>query len=275
MIQLSEVEGGGIDTCETELIENVEGSRIIYELSNVTGSNTVTSAEYAIDGDPTNYGYVNNGSCRLTPTGTIYVPPGFYLAAVNACSAGETNKMTAKFKNAGVVEVDYVRSDGQDTYLSVYSNTTNTVDELEYYEIVRINDNTSLANNQSYIAGLAVVPNGSGPYYFTDVELPQYMIQPIDTNVTLTFPSNQGFDCFEPGDVVQEISGNTSTTLTYLGYEAKDSNTQLGIGSSTFVKEEQFGNAPSGGSGALDQVLFDLQIPLSNVELGHLGRSNN
>ena len=192
---ITSIEGGGINTCETDTIQSVES---VYDLSNVTSTESINTPENAIDGNPQTFASVAGAAIRVTPTGKITVPAGYSASIYCSMSAGESNVVSAEFVNAGVKSQTYDVS-AADYYMPIYENTTGADDEIVYYEQKRLSASGNPAGF-SYITGIAIHPNGEGPYVYTDADLVQYMVQP---GATLTFPSSKDFDCFPVGTVVQ------------------------------------------------------------------------
>ena len=82
-----------------------------------------------------------------------------------------------------------------------------------------------------------------------------------DGLTTLTFPSAQGFDCFEVGDVVQ--GADVTASDTYDMYVSTGTNTNLSdMGSS--VESINFGTRPT-TAGTYKNVIYDVKKPLANV----------
>ena len=83
------------------------------------------------------------------------------------------------------------------------SNDTWKVNGLEVTTINGMSDWVKLADDISTVSNFSVTANaGNRSASLTAVKVGNQRL--VDGNTTLTFPSSNGFDCFETGDVVQD-----------------------------------------------------------------------
>ena len=185
---ITEVEGEGVDRCETELIESVE-DRIGYS--------------YALYGYNDPSGDITNDSNTITDVANI---PSITEATF-------------------VENVDYgsMPTSNEDKDIAFY-----VLDQPSSMYVTRpsgllTSKNGSIAWSDDGVTWLGAkfdVPGGIGPdnpvghdephkywAFWTvgnDHRLSNYAPDSTSTSITLTFPDNTGFECFEQGDVVQD-----------------------------------------------------------------------
>ena len=180
-----EVEGGGIITCETELIENVDDTSVIYTWSNdLTGSAVATSK--AFDGDlNTIANSIPGGTLTWTNTQNITGPLRLYSKHPTQ-SQGDVHAAATKITVT-------TSADGTGVTNQQCEVGWNTIEYTGTVQSITVN-----STNGAYSAIINAIE-------FEDNILVD--LEPIG-KVTLTFPSSNGFDCFEPGDVLQSTKWN-------------------------------------------------------------------
>ena len=177
---ITDVEGGGIKTCETELIESVDETEITYSSFMSLGANMLQ----AFDGNLATYSY------PLTANETIdwdYTPTLPYNSIKIYCSYSGTQAGSPSFKVNDVECLDILQNyTGGDLFLDEAQLAAKGITSPLY----------SIEITASSNAGNTGVLNG--------IEIDGKLLVDGDKQVELTFPSSNGFDCFETGDVVQD-----------------------------------------------------------------------
>ena len=211
------VEGGGIITCETELIESVEtdsknSSVPDVTLSSFTAVNTIQSS--SVGGAICNIGGTLNPS-TVTPAefqevltdlkGNEY--PGYLVTNFNNKRPGFEAKGSCgwliQVNGGGSLNFNYTNGPGT-VYIATGSQTGTT------HSISGDTSTTSLSTSTKHdilaieltaaIGSFSVSPNVKHDYFGVGI------LNPEDYGygtTTLTFPSAKDFGCFEGGDVVQ------------------------------------------------------------------------
>ena len=215
--KITDVEGGGTITCETDLIESV--------VFNEAGGSLIFDKEDSFTG----------------PESRVYnlaVPPKDRLG----CQSGDANGVTewrastkpTTMANSGVVRVDFTgQPDSIRTTLHEKLIVSSPTGRDNYQIKVDYEDGTfqdwqtwgAWANGSVTDAFFNLTPNGKKVSYVyhrsTQAVISIYIFAEgnpatggvvfdgrVEASTTLTFPTSNGFDCFEPGDVVQGVDAN-------------------------------------------------------------------
>ena len=182
---ITDVEGGGIKTCETDTIESVE--EINYVTNSVESEGSAESGkgvDKAFDGilSAPNILYPSSGWVTITFDPAIDVPNGTqaYLWVTNGHSSSPTTTTH--------------RVNGNDFTFNVTPDPSlnQPCTKVEITSAVIGNKITSISCNK--VSGQA----GGG---IGGIQIGDRVVGA--SSYTLTFPTSNGFDCFEPGDVVQ------------------------------------------------------------------------
>ena len=172
---ITKVEAGGIKTCETKLIESI---------TKINTSDLV-NASVAPDGADPDINNMVDGSLDTWTTWSFTTAST--ITCTNMPSGTEWIISQAYVADPGQVEVNW--SDGSTTPGGVH-----TFDNPVTLQSIVM---TGIGSNPSKSCGIKrIVCDGV----------------PVVAGTTLTFPDNQGFDCFEPGTVVQ---GDYVAATTY------------------------------------------------------------
>ena len=176
---ITAVEGGGIKTCETDLIESVNVVNYDGTTTNVHSNSGPVSVlfngEYV--GSFTNK---NIGSSTTAARGLIeFTPPVIDAAFVGHFSGNVGIDFDVEYVDGSTQKVDKVGLPGYAFEETPLENASG---------VARIRFYAGNGVNSEWIAGFKTA---DGTLITNDF-------------VTLTFPSSNGFDCFEPGDVVQD-----------------------------------------------------------------------
>ena len=180
--KIIEVEGGGISTCETDLIESVSSTVNEYEKYLVElGAQSATGS---FDGNLVSYSYPTGADNTWT---WDYTPKLSYTTIKIHTAYSGTKNGSPSFEVNGIPLLDLVPDyDGTAPYLDETALAARGVTSpLESIKIVSSDRN----GNTAVLMG---------------IEIDGTLLVEGSTSTTLTFPSSNGFDCFEPGYVVQD-----------------------------------------------------------------------
>ena len=242
------VEGGGIDTCETELIESVE---TVNADTHYDQQMTASASTNVIENPNTITGWVDTTLNNTNLTGDASVifarfnnPTIAVFSKITAgCGSSATHYMVYWDDNTSewVVDTKYVgglcQGSLNDSIVGKSAATT--------WALFRPNPDPNLADGERF--------NATRSFNFqivTDFTTPNwgFVYDSQFTPTTLTFPSAQGFDCFEVGDEVQsdaivgdfisKLSVNTGTLSDASKNNAFDGDTStecLGSSSASMI----------------------------------------
>ena len=189
---ITDVEGGGIDVCETDLIQSVNSEVWSDDVSSPTGFNPAAPPENAFNLLP-----------ETIPPQVADPGDGTW----NAGAAGGNSTINVDTSNWGPYLAEPTGA------LYVYNFPLNVypgediwkVNGVEVATINGMDDWVKLADDISTVLNFSVTASGSRSAALAAVKVGNQRL--VDGNTTLTFPSSNGFDCFEPGDVVQGTAG--------------------------------------------------------------------
>ena len=183
---ITEVEGGGIKTCETDLIQNV---------SDVTSFKVADyAAGYSWD-PPT-----PRDRQALDATIVETVPEGLFTT-VTEFTKGPANENGVAFDFGQVVRWTIDKGSANPAFYASDDNVTwKYVGVAAYPAATAASEyNFSVDGNKISATSRYALLSTSGTG--SSVSLADF------ATIILTFPSSNGFDCFEPGDVVQGTAG--------------------------------------------------------------------
>ena len=200
---ITDIEGGGVDTCETDTIQNVE--ELLYwnqdanwsNSMSVTGSGFSQSPQKAFNGNMGDNASSTTGGATMTFTCPVAFPAGVKLEAKCNRTGGGSHWISV---NGG----DEFQVFGSDVGAEGFHELPYEPGDEQAFVITFRNNNTGGGTDLTGIrigGQLLVDTNVSGP-------------GPTLSTV-LTFPTNKGFDCFEPGDVVQGDAFSNAYTANY------------------------------------------------------------
>ena len=218
---ITDVEGGGIATCETDLIESVDS----VSTDTHYDQQMTASASTNVIADPnTITGWIDTTLNNTNLTGDASVifarfnnPTIAVFSKITAgCGSSATHYMVYWDDNTSewVVDTKYVgglcQGSLNDSIVGKSSATT--------WALFRPNPDPNLADGERF--------NATRSFNFqivTDFTTPNwgFVYDSQFAPTTLTFPSSNGFDCFAVGDVVQRgDSGSSWVSGTFIpGYE--------------------------------------------------------
>ena len=204
---ITAVEGGGIEVCETELIESVEsGSQYYsYNIGNLPADYVETNSEtqeeikdklnaYSASKGGVNLFTLANNVQNDIPVGTMPNPAVGCPTPLQAIY--EFNKpVIATISRYSPIATHNWYLMGSDDGITWYS-AAQSVGGLPGPYPNNQGDTRAFADRPyKYYIFSGPVGNSSTTFYFVETALAEGSV--------LTFPSAEGFDCFEPGDVVQ------------------------------------------------------------------------
>ena len=222
---ITDVEGGGVETCETDLIQSVNvvnyGGTTTSVHPNSGPVSVLFNGEYV--GSFTNK---NIGSSVTAARGLIeFTPPVMDAAFVGHFSGNVGIDFDVEYVDGSTQKVDKVGLPGYAFEETPLENASG---------VARIRFYAGNGVNSEWIAGFKTA---DGTLITNDF-------------VTLTFPSSNGFDCFEPGDVVQgytfdQVTDKTESLIIfdYNGDQPVDKTGRSWIGPSITPEEDL--NAPA------------------------------
>ena len=176
-----DIEGGGIITCETDAIESVN----VFNYSDAGNwTNLFSNGDKAFDGSTLTFAQAPQGSNTI-----------FTWTYNLGTKAGDTVQFWFGDANNTDRSVSF---DGGSTWLKEPSRG-------EGVEITATGNITEIQSRNDTSAG------GSSAAIFAAVAVNGSILK--DGTTILTFPSSNGFDCFEPGDVVGGQDFRNSYTL--------------------------------------------------------------
>ena len=237
-----EVEGGGIDVCETDLIESVVGA---FEGRTWTG-NPVDPNNF-FDGNPDARTAANAGASATATFATPIKMPSIYLLG----RSPQNNHTISVNTDVGDVPLIY-QGDWADSSISPSYPGQWFADGFTEINSITFGDS---GNANWTIAGFQENNPGSGTNLLKDEDF------------VLTFPSSNGFDCFEPGDVVQGID-STGAYKTY----SFPTNTQPPVdakGTWTLIEETSIAAGPQKSENHFG-FIYELDVPVSELHLGFI-----
>ena len=189
---ITDVEGGGIKTCETDLIQSVEDDtpttaearfipRTTFTNQPIQDANWSTMTVRS-SGDLTlNTDFNENGDVFA-----VYNPVPFFATGGRVSRPGFDVPMALAASDDGVTWT--VVDSGQSPVYTDKATQLKSPEAYKYFATYRIDIN-------------------SPEIVSVDMDAPYSFGSPA-TSITLTFPTSNGFDCFEPDDVVQGVDAN-------------------------------------------------------------------
>jgi hypothetical protein len=233
---ITAVEGSGVAVCETELIDNVT-PEVSPVWSSYLSSNTGVVPSFpvtnAFDGDtatlcsPESATANNEQINTWNGGGSVFITASKFEIYTNAASADIKNELYVEFEGGGSDTLDLT---GNPAGWQVYNNTTGK--RISLFKTIKS-------------------ASGSSSFFIYAVKADGNILIDNNETVTLTFPSAQGFDCFEPGDVVQGIDTDNVYTLKYADDSAAFSPTPLSFNDArltTLTTNGQPNQSPGSGS---------------------------
>ena len=208
--KITKVEGGGIKTCETDAIESVDPINYSDDLKDVTVGCTVTGAADAFNGSTTGSSRIQNvvgdGTEKQYTFGFENLPGGGVKAS---------NKLELNITSQAPGSPDY---DGKNTVIFKYQINNGAVIEAPAVGIknwIEVAGMSGVLITSLTIIG-SITGSTSAVAQLSAVRVDGEIL--TNGDIVLTFPSSNGFDCFAPGDVVQqdypsfkEITGTINT----------------------------------------------------------------
>ena len=252
-----DVEGGGISTCETELISNVNQDTTI-RLSFVVQKGT-TSGGIGVDPDCT----------KLDGDGLQWIETRA------ADYAYDTNFDS----HPGLADGDYVWPIFEINGLKQFTVTTSFSTGYADYRVARFSDDginwgpVVIDNGDATVSQRFTFDNPDGAKYmafgYSNTVTPATQVWGLTGvhPVELTFPSDQGFDCFEPGTVVQGTDVKVGDTYDFKYRLNVDhpSSTPIAYGEVGDVNETQEYGKPLTSTQQTTFMYFDCGKQLKNV----------
>ena len=227
---ITEVEGGGIAVCETDLIQSVD-------TTDYSTGGTVTGTPHPAAGTTVDVLFNGETSKNYGTSYGIASPNGATTVVVTFGKPIEVSESdivkAAIFTNGGDVAAVNVTFE-DDTF----QNFTQTTVPVSNVSGTVLENSTIITHNGKNIKGLRFVGVGSSIIYVNGFYVNDTLV--VDNNTVLTFPTNKGFDCFEPGYVVQGYSGKLKKTKLI-----------------RYGPDSTSGGGSSGGTNALYGLRFD------------------
>ena len=192
--KITKIEGGGIKTCETDLIQSVEVS-------------SSTESLYIMDREPT-------GLQDILDNGTVWISgqslsTGSYIIRVNNEGVKDGGYLFASNPNGDLGLQSPANGVAYDQFGNTLADKTQSYSKDEWTKL-EFSPNLPDPNDTNLNTGYYKFYTHPGVAYQvflingTGVDIIGVTIAPSLTDKKLTFPSSNGFDCFEPGDVVQD-----------------------------------------------------------------------
>ena len=196
---ITDVEGGGVITCETELIESVADIETTFTGSTGDWTTNQASIQGGTPFSSTGYSYIYGSfSSREAGYFEIAIPPVYPGNSIEIAwqGHGKDNYRTTQLlliadDDSVVLTADFDNPSNNQSVPNIVSvgSPTKKATKLKL-RIKPGSDPTGIASE--LIGGFAgILIDGSK------------LVPGVYTSTVLTFPSAQGFGCFEPGDVVQ------------------------------------------------------------------------
>ena len=196
---ITDVEGGGTITCETELIESVADIETTFTGSTGDWTTNQASIQGGTPFSSTGYSYIYGSfSSREAGYFEIAIPPVYPGNSIEIAwqGHGKDNYRTTQLlliadDDSVVLTADFDNPSNNQSVPNIVSvgSPTKKATKLKL-RIKPGSDPTGIASE--LIGGFAgILIDGSK------------LVPGVYTSTVLTFPSAQGFGCFEPGDVVQ------------------------------------------------------------------------
>ena len=180
---ITKVEGGGIDTCETSLIQSVDKT------------------------PPTTYDCrVLNGTFGDTPDSWDSLPPsprydGVAIGTKPTADTGIYMGLVYKIDVPGFIRIN-PNAGGADASIPVKLWSSN--DGINWVGPTEVTQGNLDPSHASYDASIGFFGQYGCIQRQGGTNIAAWYPTGSEALTTLTFPDTQGFDCFEPGDVVQD-----------------------------------------------------------------------
>ena len=250
-----EVEGGGIDVCETDLIQSVNSEVWSDDVSSPTGFNPAAPPENAFNLLP-----------ETIPPQVADPGDGTW----NAGAAGGNSTINVDTSNWGPYLAEptgalYVYNFPLNVYPGEDIWKVNGVEVAE--PINGMDDWVKLADDISTVLNFSVTASGSRSAALAAVKVGNQRL--VDGNTTLTLASN-GFDCFEPGDVVQGMIGTKARFGVIKSLEIFRPSDPLSLAFDGYVSTVQDSDSLDGSQWHSDQNLIALQAEQQELILTSL-----
>ena len=242
-----EVEGGGITTCETDLIQSVDSQIADYSssltcvqgfgapASNAFNGKTVTSGDGNYSGGTTCF---PRGEATWQWNKEINFSKLKIYAACHQDAGGSSAYGFVKVKNSTTdwIEIKGFLGENDDFNLNAPGLDTG----------VDVTNQVSELNGK--IDAVQFTANGSQGWGLWGIEIDGYLLVDGNTETTLTFPDSTGFSCFELGDVVQDpdvkiISKNEAANIIAVNggnWKGTDGTGDQADGEDKLVKETPY-----------------------------------
>ena len=187
-------------TCETELIANVVSQAADYSSSLTCPNGFASPASRAFNGE------------------TVTSGPGYFSGGTTCFPNGLATWQWSKEINFSILKIYAFLHSNKPTsvgYVEVKNATSGWIqlngfigeEETADFNNAGIDTGLDVTNQVSAlngkIDGCRFEANGSTGWGLWGIEIDGYLLVDGNTEVQLTFPSDQGFDCFRNGDVVQ------------------------------------------------------------------------
>nr|BDD44289.1 hypothetical protein 35 [bacterium] len=203
---ITAVEGSGIYTCETDTIQSVSGGGSPSYSVEVTGWNSPGNAIMSS-------GTSSRASAAAGEWGTLEFTPALINVTKIRVYTRFNVKGQYKFTDKDGTTTTFDKTGSGTQWYELYNDSSNPL-TLAKYEQQADNNSTSddfwaieINDQLVFVPGLTDPNQSSGVTNIAG-----------DATTVLSFPSAKGFDCFEPGDVVQveEPDGLKGSTGIYL-----------------------------------------------------------